>query len=756
MEYLPWTVIYGAWIWRVSLLLLVAGAVFHVWLRPRRAARVRWRRTVREWGRPVSPAVELDTQTITIAGRLAASGACRRFEDAEEVAVAGTELAVSMAIHDRARQLRVECDGAEVELDGPVELAAGSEETWPGKRIGGTPLSSDDRVPAEQAMPLQRASRPVFRSLRPGDPVTARGVLRVAAPLEETDYRRTASRFVMHGAALAGQGSPRVRGPFWTAAVRPIALACLVFVGVFVGGGKILDGISKKEESDIGSLAEVLRGQRATRLLAATPLRRSKALERLSDDMYQYAAPTPEAREALVAIEDLRGGCGQAMEMMFDYRQFRRVLERASDCEDPEARWWASIAAYALGEFENASDHAPDLRREEYWVVEQAVVRHQLLAGQLAEAAETARPLADDLRRSADRYPYLLSWGITLECMADALSARAGDAAALRRLEQAVARGAASQCSLLLADLRTGAARKKLIPAATESRRWNTVALLLWLEDDIVATPPAGLADSHDLGEAMGTDLLKTKLSSDVHVGLGLEKAVLALLVGRKELPAHAARLRPLLVAKSALEEALLLRHDKARRLLAGIDAEARAAEIDLRPLRAAIELRAGDLAAARAALNAERSGPEHGYQAIAELVTRLERRHLNEDTSDQDRKTVLSWSVLAALRGDGDARTGKRSVDPYRSVPVADLVLIAHWLRDEPLALHLRFGRWGKLVPSSVDHTMRQLSDLGVVAEAVGDREVAAEMKAALARFQQASSRREIAVPLAVLDAVH
>ncbi len=564
-------------------------------------------------------------------------------------------------------------------------IAIGSHESWPDRPFEQLSLPLQARLLGHGVTPDQREGRPVFRSLCSGDAVVALGVLGVVGAVGEADYRQPAHRFVLRSVALAGHRPPRVRGLAREHAVRRTLAAGALFLCVFGAGGAGLDHCSAPAGGGVATLDEVLRDERAVVFMAATPFHRAEALERLGRVLERRGAPSLEVREAIVALRDLRGDCAGAIDALMSQRQFRRALERGDSCDDPGGRTRAARAAFLAGELELASRYLGDDDVHD----SEAAVRVHLLAGSHAQAARVARRLAAAQRASELRRESALSTrrrrvrSRELDCMADALEARAGSAASLARLQVAaqppphkgcIVRVAPNvECQLLLLDLRSPKERTVPRGILVAFGEWTTTALFLLIESDPGARPGSGLLLGSDLYEEA-----RGRMDELSQFGLGLDRSALAVLMDMKVLPRWAEPIRPLLLARSALEESMLLRHDEARRLiaLAARDVEAGGSGFpELAPLRALVELRAGDPAAASRARHASR--PE--------------------------------WAMSRGWNHDGDIL--------------------------------------------SLDGALRDLSNLALMAEAVGDRELAKELATGLRRIREASLRRDIAMPLAILE---
>jgi len=775
MDHLPFLVVHGAVVWCAALVLLVGGPLFRVWWLPRRAARARRRRTLEQWGPSASPAVELDGQTITLTGRLAADGSCGRFDDGRDAAAVSAELSPDTAISDRAARLWLEVgrDRVRVELEGDVPIATGSRETWPDRPFEELSLPVQARVLGHGVAPHLRQGRPGFRSLRAGDAVVARGVLVVVGTAAETDYREPAHRFVLRSAALASDVPPRVRGLARSHLVLPTLAGGALFLCLFGAGGAALDRCSKHADGGggSGSLEEVLRGQGAAVLMAATPFHRASALERLGRLVESRGAPSLEVREAIVALSDLRGDCAGAIEALMRHRQFRRALERGDSCDDRRGRLLAARAAFLAGELEVASNYLAGDRDEDEVDDSEMALRVHLLAGNGARAARVARQLA--LRHRTSELGHTrqaVAWTAhdwsrsrELDCMADAIEARAGDAASMARLQRAARppeqRGCVVtvppnvECRLLYLDLRRGRERTDPLGGVLSAfGEWTETALFLSIDSD-----PGRWPGPHLLLSSGIFDAARGPMDELSRFGLGLDRSALSALVTVKKLEPWSEPIRPLLLARSALEESMLLRHDEARRLIAVAARDVGGGAYglpDLAPLRAMVELRAGDLAAASRALEDVRPQPaasDGSSGHVAGLVAALRRREPPPGYFDG---FVSRDDLAAALQGDGRALAADLAEHHDQPAMVDSLALVARWLPRAPLARYLRFGRWTyKADLLGLDSALTSLSNLALMAEAVGDRELAQELAGGLRRLREASQRRDIAIPLAILE---
>lgn len=166
-----------------------------------------------------------DGDQLTLIGPLEAIGPlCRRFEDGALVAAATAQGEQSPTpLRARAERLQIVLADRAVEILGPVEVLAGSREERPGVGLSRLAVAVRHRVveAAEEAAgggdPNLRG-KVRLRSLRSGDRVLARGVLRRGgAPSAAHAYRDAAAPWTLSADAtvveLAFEGAPHVHGP---------------------------------------------------------------------------------------------------------------------------------------------------------------------------------------------------------------------------------------------------------------------------------------------------------------------------------------------------------------------------------------------------------------------------------------------------------------------------------------------------------------------------------------------------------------
>ncbi len=221
-------------------------------------------------------------ERVVLEGRLhVIEAACPRFEDGREAAAATVESAGPRAqlLHDakivpregqrptrvahstRAGVLVLTCGKEDVLLEGPVEVAVGSDETDPAATFHTLTAAVRERiakVTSGAALPEPGARDPVhamplFRSLRSGVHVRAAGVLAKASDGIRAGYREHA-RWVLAGddeapVRLAYDGTPRHHGSTVALArgVRHFAWAraALVLTAMVTLAGGVAFGIGR-------------------------------------------------------------------------------------------------------------------------------------------------------------------------------------------------------------------------------------------------------------------------------------------------------------------------------------------------------------------------------------------------------------------------------------------------------------------------------------------------------------------------------
>lgn len=589
------------------------------------------------------------------------------------------------------------------------------------------------------------------------------------------------------------------RGPIRDCLV-PMSVGLGVFGVFFLIAPLALDEASERvlPPDEGGSLEDILRVHRSTTLLAATPFGRDKALKRLEYVVQLRGWPGPKVREALIGLGDLVGGCEEAMAWMLKHRQFERTLERRRDCDTPRAHRLAARAALALGRIEEASDLLDGEHDGGSIFERRDSIRVHLLAGELSRAAREARRTAhwlvgdgDWMKSDAEAVESRAESSARFRCLAHVLHAREGDAAARAELDFLLDGDASIKCHLLAADLASGDDRESLLSGvarmleaaadADESRRaghrrrfMESIMNLLRAESDpeakaslIYSALPGG--PHSNLGNRLPTGQLPTgQLVGHEETfaarTLGLERGLLEALRGRDELSSEALTARTILAYRSAVDASIVLRHDEALRLLRiareGAESFDMSSIFALEAFEALIELRRGDLEATRQLLGGELEakrrllGIEPFYlSSLQEMSSALEAGRLPKEYYTM---TISREALDEALQGD-DARLFAELRTPLNHIhrsTLHKLAPLAHQLPSEPLVHHLRYGRFGDPFEISTwTSAPNSLISLAIIASAVGDEELASDLTGAVHSLHDAASRREIAIPLILLN---
>ncbi len=593
----------------------------------------------------------------------------------------------------------------------------------------------------------------------------------------------------IHGGLRRGPGPIGAR-------VIALVVALLLFSFVFLFGASVLDSASERVQSPEGgaTVEEILEMHRSSRLLAATPFGRKKALRRIHYPIHLKGVPGADTREALVALRELQGCCQCAMDTMLMHRQFSRTLEYASRCDEPRARLLAARAALALGRIEKASDliEAPEgevPRRRD-------AIRVHLLAGEISRAGDAAERTAewwvgasewarDDAEASARRA--ILS--AQYSCLAHALRAREGDSTAKAELDALLEGDATIECRLLAADLRDGEERAAILSdvldmlrlgseeedtiSSFRRREFESLALLLQAEKDPVNGASLilsawGKTEHGSLGHYMPRSQLVGHDDRLVARGLGLERGLLETLIVHDDLSVEAKTAKTVLAFRAAVDASLILRHDEALRLLTIARENGGLSDLPhIGALEAFIEFRRGDLDAVRKILDREvaYTSPFGGHrrsttafassagQALLAMVEALEARELPREYHPS---AVSTEALDAALKGDGELlaaelRTPLKHIHPSTLHSLAPLV---HWLPAQPLFDHLRYGRFGDPFEAFAGRGVpSHLVSLARIAEVIGDDDLGPNLVTAMHDLYDAALRPEIALPWILLE---
>ena len=739
MDALPFFLEHGDLLWKAGLgVSLLAGLLWgrsSGWLRARRHAS----RTRALVGKPLDSLSTAEAGAkVTLRGVLRASGQLvERFEDGALVAAARVaQPGVAAGIEARASHLELEVDGELVSLRGALSVALGSRELVARRALG--------RLPWKIATRISLARRPedpsldrgpiLFQSLKAGDRVRVTGALRRELA-EGSAYRHAAGRWVLDGPLVAAAERVRKKSePLWRSWPYVVAsgatfMALLGLAGaVAKEGGKQPrywwpDGRSRAKTASDVELA----------IQASSPFHRRAALE---IHLYKLTSPREPSAEDQARADLVRQALGDSGSTALswtrqgDPRRGLKVAERA------KAHWILMEHAYNTGDFAKARSVYGEMTDPGPFEHQLATAAH-LMAGDVTAAAQSTRRMLGTSMGQDD----------SLRCLADALEARAGHDDARGRLEALRGDRLTSSCLALLADLTPAHERRAVLDRRADSDGDHPWLDLLAAEADPDGTraPAMKAQTAEEFMTGPGhRDLMWTIPALDVELANDL--------VSRRTEPTPEERR----VREPALRRALLFSlwagrdHDAdlyARRLRE--DAEALpAGETGDAAVRASGELRS--LVAAlwhdpSGALERETDAARTEVDALSDdrlRATLGERMHrpgsLLQAFARQDDTAIADllwygrgWDHLAARLGAGHLSSGRHDAISR--------------------ALH-KVEADVRSYPVDPKDLLFALTGYAAVASALHDDDYARELRMRADHFYRGLTRRETALPLAVL----
>lgn len=457
MSELPFLVEHGPALWYAALTAFVVLGCLAVEWRWRRRARRERRQALAGFGAAATAldgaadGVELAVAGTLIVGDPPAApmreGEPPSGVSAVELRLAGAAFARRTLRHaQRAPMLQLRVGGDLVDLEGPIELAAGAEERHAAKDFADE-TSAEVRawLPAGLRQAAEACS-PIFRLVCDGDRVVASGALHRGAgdgpgyraeqtswslgPLvDEREPGAEARLRLVSSAAL-----PRTGRPLWRRiARRAIAGALLFIAGTWIAGRWL-----SAPDSSVTRL----------QIASTVPLTRERALNGLEGAWASQREPDRASVLGAAAVRLKLGRCRQAAELLLDHQQFALAHDLGLSCGTAAARSIAARAALADGRYAEASELF-DLDVRNYRAVE-ALVAH-IAAHQWDRASE--------IIEHADIYRMR---PLARACFAHALRVRAGreppDAwqnlvpTLSGQKDEYDVRAARAQCQLLAAD----------------------------------------------------------------------------------------------------------------------------------------------------------------------------------------------------------------------------------------------------------------------------------------------------------------
>lgn len=451
----------------------------------------------------------------------------------------------------------------------------------------------------------------------------------------------------------------------------------------------------------------------ALRAAAAMPFHRGRALQYMGSTL-NYAFPEDEEEVHLgAALSRLAHGCDFEILSYGNAGMLEAAAEAADSCSHEDAPFFASKAHCGLGRFEQASlaldgykrPGSPPVVRSTMWrltaLKSSYAVRVHLLAGRTMEAARAARWHArelDDFAGFADRADIL-------RCVADAIDARAGDRDADARLETMAAKNV--ECRLLGADLERGKARLALLDGIDRAK---ADPLAAWLAAEV--NPDLGLPRS-PLFKRGPHELLSRPQDLTRALVPAIERQLLTDAEERQSDAAGASQLRAELLTRRAYLSLLTGDHQDARESAS----EALAEIEDEGGLR-------GNVAALQILIEMDAGETANACRLISSGSARVTTETLGAG-SVTDLRAVARCSESTAEPDVDDIRWQLRG---YRFSPSAWAGRSLLWNLNE-------LGRHRVLAAASRES--RRVEALAAVS----------------ARFEVALRRRDIAVPIWVLD---
>jgi hypothetical protein len=474
MADLPFLVAHGTLVWQALVTASLALGATTASVFVHRAMRARAARVRDGLGKPSPEARVQDAgQCVTLEGTLEmlpgeVTGGASPMDGDAVVTIVPQGLEQSDEPNSKARsatargaRLAVDVAGTRVELDGAVQVLAGSRETERCVEKAQALALLWDFAGALGALPPKAFA---IRALAVGDRVRVRGVLRhEPAPLQADSYRSGRAVFTLEEEredpelplitlATASRPRPLVRSLSRTVLrALPIPLA---MVAALAAVGEI--GVRTNARG--GFIAA-----------AATPFRRADALTLLRGDIdLRFGADAGKVAQA-VAYDLIRGRCGEASDDTFAHHELAASARIAKDCGDPlrQAR-----AYFAQADFDGAAtQYAVARKRDPRIPPTLSEATAYVAAGHADEAAVLLRALAktwEDSPHARER----------LECAALAMEARGSHPEVAVNLEERA--GAAPEvpgCLALTADLLQGEKRKEY---GQRHDYWGPVPLVDW------------------------------------------------------------------------------------------------------------------------------------------------------------------------------------------------------------------------------------------------------------------------------------
>jgi tetratricopeptide (TPR) repeat protein len=448
MDHLPFLLVHGLKLWlALAALAVLAGAWRAMW-RLRRRARAQWRSEL-DALEPCSPEDNwTGGQEVTISGELVGGAiTSRRYRSGEPVE---------------------EDTGEPVEEGSPAGLAL---------RTGaGTSVRVRARLSLRCGSVVSVSGSRAAHSLATGEPVRLRGRLDQVAGEGEAGFRESAHRW-----ELAAPGAdPSISAvtekcPVVRRSPRSLALGGLVGLLAFATCSSAVSAIAYRQ---IAEHLSIIRGlpweyhdelevRPEAAIAAASPIYRRRTLSRLGREFEIHDSTGRSVIEASVTSYHLAGECDAAARAAFGRGAPDLALEAAACASMPASAHMRATALYQLGRFAEASEAIAQVTEPIHSGLPPEALVEAAEMHLLAGRAERATRALDAYARTAPRQAKRDDAREAAQ-LADAVRARAGDAAARRRLVQASGAEDAV-ATLLLADATPKEGRLPLLAQLPES-----------------------------------------------------------------------------------------------------------------------------------------------------------------------------------------------------------------------------------------------------------------------------------------------
>lgn len=361
---LPFLVVHGAYVWIPLMAAILAGVYALCRLSRRRSAREAVAaaplRVVREG--------DGDGGIVVLEGTLASAGAASTDALAATLRAEAIDPTQRTISHWRTGELWLHTADKRVRLEGDILVEAGGQAA--ATHNGVPALVSDAHlVAAREAAPWLHRIRSFGMSeirtasvavARPGDRVVVRGRLESGPSSEPSSYREAELAWVLRPAALDAPLRLAARAPAPAVLRMDRGLLSLVLgftaLAVWIAMGVLDDRwYAQCEAAAAASHPDApleLTNGHACALAAALPGTRKKAIEHLSELLAEHPYRDEASVRRLVAIEELRDGCGATPELLLAHAQPEAALEAARACRDLPAQ---RTALAALGRFDEAA-----------------------------------------------------------------------------------------------------------------------------------------------------------------------------------------------------------------------------------------------------------------------------------------------------------------------------------------------------------------------------------------------------------------